>query len=66
MSEIISSIPELRSNKQKLTNKEFAKLPDFITLCKTYDVRPTKRQASRFKLGVNGMLNRRISQLLRV
>jgi hypothetical protein len=34
-----------------MTNKEFSRTPDFIKLCEAAKVKPTKRQASKFRMG---------------
>ena len=35
----------------KQTNRDFAKTEDFIQRCKKAKVEPTKRQASKFRMG---------------
>lgn len=39
-----------------ITNKEFSRDPDFIKICEQAKVKPTKRQASKFRLG-KGLLH---------
>lgn len=34
-----------------MTNKEFSRTKDFIELCEKAKVKPTKRQASKFRMG---------------
>jgi hypothetical protein len=34
-----------------MTNKEFSRTPDFVKLCELSEVKPTKRQASKFRMG---------------
>jgi hypothetical protein len=34
-----------------MTNKEFSRTADFVKLCEAAKVKPTKRQASKFRMG---------------
>lgn len=42
-----------------MTNKEFSRSKDFIELCEKAKVKPTKRQASKFRMGKGSLFKLR-------
>jgi hypothetical protein len=39
-----------------MTNREFSKTEDFVKLCEDMKVKPTKRQASKLRMGKGSLL----------
>ena len=47
-------------HKAELSNKEYAKLPGFITQCENVGVEPTSRQASKFRKRCGKVFNNKV------